>query len=135
MIGAVAGLPFPTFEVTTLVVLVAVPAVAPVTVTLNVQVPLGAIVAPLSVMVVDVADSRPPHIAIGGVMGVTVTTVGTVSVKPTPVRVVVVFVLLMVKVSVEVAPTAIEDGEKIFVIAGPFTVVTVIGALAVFPLP
>jgi hypothetical protein len=109
VIVAVAGAPFPKFEVTALVVLRKEPRLVPaVTVTLNVQVPRGAIVAPVSVMVVDVADSVPPHCGVAA-MGVTVTP-GGVSVKPTPVRVVVAFWLAMVKVNVEVAPTATENG-------------------------
>jgi len=105
------------------VLLVAVPAVGPaVTVTLNVQVPPGAIVAPLSVMVGGVADSVPPHSGVAA-MGGTVTIEGTGSENPTPVRVVVAFPLVMVKVSVEVAPERTEDGEKVFVIKGGETTV------------
>jgi hypothetical protein len=93
---------------TSWIVLVKEPGVPPpVTVTLNVQVPLPATVAPTSVMVVDVADSVPPHSGVAA-MGVTVTP-GGVSMKPTP-GAGVAFGLVMVKVNVEVAPSATVDG-------------------------
>ena len=132
VIGAVAGAPFPKFEVTALVVLRKAPGLVPaVTVTLNVQVPPPAIVAPVSVMVVDVADSVPPHCDVAAI-GVTVTP-GGVSVKPTPVKGVLAFGLRMLKVNVEVPPTATEAGLKIFVVTGSPTTVSVADAGGVVP--
>lgn len=137
VIGAVAGEPtVGALELTVLVILVKVPVVVPpVTVTLgNVQVPPPAIVAPVSVMVVEVAENVPPQADVAA-MGVSVTP-GGVSVKPTPVRVVVGLGLLITKVNVEVPPIPIVDGVKDLVVAGGTTAVaTVKMALAVFPVP
>jgi hypothetical protein len=94
--------------------------------------PLAAIVTPLSVMVVDVADSEPPQTDVPA-MGVTITP-GGVSVKPTPVRAVVAFGLVMVKFNVEVAPAPTVDGEKDFVTVGPSATVYVSARLAMSPL-
>jgi hypothetical protein len=93
---AVAVLPVPpSFEVTAPVVLVNDPAVAPVTVTLNWHWPLDAIVAPDSEIPVGaVVVSVPPHTV--DVLLATVSPVGSVSVKPTPVSVVPVFEFVMV---------------------------------------
>lgn len=100
-ICAVAGSPLN--GTTGPVVLMKQPVVVPaVTVTLNVQAPPPAIVAPVSVMVVAVADSVPPQIDVAAT-GVTETPGGE-SAKPTPVKAVVAFGLVIVKVNVEVPP-------------------------------
>src|SRR4029079_4752564 len=93
----------PLVEVTAPVVLTFVPAVAPVTVTLNMHVALGAIDAPVSVIrLFPVIVRVPPQ---GGVLPfATVNPAGSMSVNPTPVNPTVEFGLVIVKVSRVVPP-------------------------------
>src|SRR4030095_16143487 len=105
--SAVAVLPVPPFvDVTLFVVLVFKPAVEPVTVTLNVQEPLAAIVptdnAIVPVPAVVVILFIPPQAL--KVPVATVKPAGKTSVNATPVSAVPVFGLLIVNVSVVVLP-------------------------------
>ena len=103
---AVPEFPFPTFEVTALVVFGKEPVVVPaVAVKLNVQVPPPGIVAPVSMIVAVTVSVPPPQTDVVPV-GLKATTPRGESVKPTPVRagVVVAFWLAMVIVNVEVPP-------------------------------
>ena len=109
LIEALAGGPIPAFEVMGLVSLIKKPGVFPlVTLTLNVQVPPPAIVAPVRVMVVVVADRVPEQVGVAAT-GVTVTP-GGVSVKPTPVRGVFGFGLVMLNANMAGPPRMTVDG-------------------------
>src|SRR5215470_5869661 len=93
----------PLAEVTLPVVLFFTPAVVPVTVTLNMQLPPWAMAAPLSTIWFGAVVVRlPAHVVVGPVLA-TVNPPGKVSVKPTAVNTTVPFGLVMVKVS-EVLP-------------------------------
>src|SRR5881392_1548592 len=108
----------PLVDVTATVVLFLVPEVAPVTVTLNIQVPLAAIESPLSVMVLGVVIvSDPPQVAVGPEVA-TVNPAGSVSVNPTPVNPTVEFGFVIVKVSAVVPPIGMAAAPNIFEITG-----------------
>ncbi len=131
---AVAVLPVPPLvEVTLPVVLVNCPAAAPVTVTENWQVPPAAIVAPVSEMPVGfVVVSVPPQTV--EVALATVSPVGSVSVKATPVNATAFAAgFVIVKVSDVVAFRAMLLGLKTLAIDGGAT--TLIDAEAVPPVP
>src|SRR5215471_14552706 len=88
----------PLAEVTAPVVLFLTPAVVPVTVTLNVQVPAMPMDAPVRVIVLlPVVVSVPPHWDVEPLA--TVKPAGSVSVNPTPVNPTVVLGLVSVNVS------------------------------------
>lgn len=122
---ALAVFPVPPFvEVTVPVVLFFTPAVAPVTVTLKVQLPLAAIVPPLNAITLGAVTVRvPPHCA--EVELVTVSPVGKVSVNATPVSIVPVFGFVMVKSSVVVPFRGMVAAPKDLLIEGGATTVTV----------
>jgi len=123
----------PLVDVTAPVVLFFVPEVAPVTVTLNMHVPLAAIEAPLSVIVLGlVVVSDPPQVAVGPEVA-TVNPAGSVSVNPTPVKATVEFGLVIVKVKVVVPPIGMLAAPNILAIIGGAT--TVMLADAVSPVP
>ena len=101
---AVLPLP-PSFEVTALVVLFCVPAVVPVTLTLNVHEALAASVAPAKLTLPDPAVAvivPPPQLPVSPFGVATARPAGNASVKPTPVNVEALG-LVMVKLS-EVDP-------------------------------
>jgi hypothetical protein len=131
---AEAVLPVPPLaDVTLPVTLFFTPAVAPVTVTLKVQVPPGAIDAPLSEIVRVAATVVTVPLQAEKLASTMLSPVGRTSVKATPVRVLVELVLVMVNVRVDVPPTAIEVGLKALLIEGAPT--TVMLAEAVLPVP
>src|SRR5262252_174907 len=110
--SAMAKLPVPPFvDDTLLVTLCLMPEVVPVTVTLKVQLPPWATVAPLRLILPAVVMRVPLHCGLPG-FTVVVTPLGSVSVNATPVRspAAVVFGLLSVKLRVDIPPTAIVDG-------------------------
>ena len=79
-----------------------------------------------------------PTVLTAGVAATRITPglVGKVSPKATPVSAVVGFGLVIVKVNVEVAPTAIGDGEKSFAMLGATTLLTTrLAVLLTTPLP
>jgi len=122
----------PLVEDTVPVVFVYAPAAAPVTVTLNWQLPLALIDAPDSEIPVGfVVVSVPPHTV--AELLATVKPVGSVSLKATPVKAVAVFAFVIVNCSDVVVFTAIEDGLNNLPIDGGPT--TVRFAIAVFPVP
>jgi hypothetical protein len=131
---AEAVLPVPPLvDVTLPVVLVKLPAVAPVTVTLNWHWLLAAMVAPLSDMPVGaVAVSVPPQTVAEALA--TVKPVGNVSVNATPVSATTFAAgFVMVKVSEVVAFSAIDAGLNTLAIDGGATTLT--EAEAVPPVP
>jgi hypothetical protein len=108
---AVLPLP-PSVDVTAVVVLFLVPEVAPVTVTLNVQLLFAASDPPEKDIVLGaVVESEPPQVAVGPLVA-TVTPAGKVSVNPMPVSEFDRFGLVTVNDRVEVPPVKIEVGEK-----------------------
>ena len=117
-------------DVTFPVVLVNGPATVPVTVTLKLQLLLAAMLAPENVMV-DGAVSvtvppQTPALAFG-----TVSPVGRISVKPTPVSATVLLGLVVEKFRDVVVPRGIEGGVKDFVnTGGPTTVMDALPVLA-----
>ena len=120
---AVLPLP-PSVDVTAVVVLFFVPAVAPVTVTLNVQSLFAASDPPEKDMVLGVVvDSDPPQVAVGPPVA-TVRPAGNVSVNPMPDRELFRFGLVMVNDNVEVLPVKIEVGENAFARLGGVMTVT-----------
>jgi len=131
VVDALAVLPVPPFAEETLpVVLFLSPAVIPVTVTLNVQLPFAAIEPPVRAIVFGaVTVNVPPHCAL--VALVTVKPAGRVSVKATFVRAVLVFGFVMVKLKVVVPFNGIVAAPNDFEIEGGAT--TVVDALAVLP--
>lgn len=131
---AEAVLPVPPLvDVTAPVTLVYTPADAPVTVTGKIHCAFAAMIAFASAIVTGaVAVKVPPHT--GLVALTTVSPVGSVSVNPTPVKVTALVPgFVMVKVSVEVAPAAIEVGLNAFAMDG--CAITVIDAFAFTPAP
>jgi len=124
----------PLVDVTAPVVLFFVPEVAPVTVTLNMHVPLAAIEAPLSVIVLGlVVVSDPPQVAVGPEVA-TVNPAGSMSVNPTPVNPTVEFGLVIVKVSVDVPFRGMFVGlDDLLIIGGATTVI--VAVLLVPPVP
>src|SRR5262249_44911179 len=105
-------------------------AVAPVTVTLNMQVPLAASVPPLNEIILgEVAVTVPPQtlaLPVG-----TVNPAGNVSVKAMPVSGSAALGLLIVKLSEVICPTWIDDAVNDFIIVGADA--TVRSAMAVLP--
>src|SRR5262249_11415405 len=123
----------PLVDVTAPVVLFLTPAVAPVTVTVKLHVPLDAMDAPVSVIVLGFVVVRvPPQVAVGPEVA-TVNPAGSVSVNPTPVNPTVEFGLVIVKVRLVVPPSGIFGTPNALLIIGGAT--TVIDALAVPPVP
>jgi len=111
---AVLPLP-PSEDVTAVVTLFFVPAVAPVTVTLNVQLLLAASDPPEKDIVLgDVVDSEPPQVAVGPLVATVrpAGKLGAESVNPMPDRALLWFGLVMVKDRVELFPVKIDVGEK-----------------------
>src|SRR6266550_4007333 len=103
----------PLVDVTAPVVLLLVREVAPVTVTLNMHVPLAAIEAPPGVMVLGlVVVSDPPQVAVGLEVA-TVNPAGSTSVNPTPVKATVEFGFVIVKVRVVVPPIGMAAAPNI----------------------
>jgi hypothetical protein len=135
VIIAVAVFPVPPLvEVTAPVVLVFGPTVVPVTVTLNTQVPLPTMVAPVNVMVLGlVVVSEPPQVVVGPDVA-TVNPPGNVSVNPTPVSASAVLGFVIVNVSVEVPLSAIIVGLNALLIDGGATTV-MLAVLLVAPVP
>jgi hypothetical protein len=123
---SVAVFPFPPFvEVTAPLVLFFTPLVRPVTLTVTVQDVFCMIVPPVNVMEVAVLVTEPPHCAAAGAEA-TFTPAGKLSVNPTPVRGIALGAgFVMVNVSSDVAPTAIELGEKTLLMVGGTTAYTV----------
>jgi len=124
----------PSIEVTTLVVLTLLPAVAPVTVTLKMHCPLVATVAPDIEMVLGAVSVTVPPQTVALAFG-TVAPTGRVSVNPTPVSEVPALGLLIVKVSDVVPPTKMLDGLKPVARVGADGLLTVSVAVELFPLP
>jgi len=125
-VEALAVLPVPPFVDETLpVMLFLFPAVVPVTVTPNVQLPLAAIEPPVSEMtpVAAVVVNVPPHCAVEE--SATVKPAGKVSENATPVSAVVVFGFVIVKLNVVVPFKAIVAAPKAFEIEGGATTATV----------
>jgi hypothetical protein len=127
--------PVPPFVALTVpVVLSFTPAVDPVTVTLMVHVPLGAIVPPLKLIELGaVVVSVPPH---GDELPfATVKPTGNVSVNATPFKVVVGFGFAIVNVSTLVPPSGIVAASNPFEIeGGPITVNVAVLLVAPGPL-
>lgn len=119
---AEAVLPVPPFvEETAPLVLFKSPFFEPITLTLTVQLPFGAIEPPFSVIELLVLETVPPHWAESGAVA-TVIPEGKVSVNLTPVSVTAFDGgLVIVKVSVETAPAGIVSGEKALPITGAIT--------------
>jgi len=128
----------PSTEVTAPLVLFLMPAVVPVTFTLNVHEPLAAIVAPVRLMLPEPAVAvmvPPPQLPLSPFGVETTSPAGNVSVKPTPVSAVDALGLLMVKLS-EVDPFSGTLGApKDFAIDGGAGVATETLAEAVLPVP
>ena len=116
---AEAVFPFPpSVDVTAEVVLFFVPVVAPVTVTLKVQLLFAASDPPVKeIEIGDVVVSEPPQVEVGPELA-TVTPEGRVSVKPMPDSELEIFGLVIVKDNVEVLPTRIDVKEKDLAMAG-----------------
>ena len=108
-----AVFPFPPcVEVTALVVLSFVPAVAPVTVTLKLQLALAASAPPLKAIAFGAVVVRePPHVDVGPLVA-TVKPAGNVSVKPMPLSAEPMFGFVIVNVSVDVFPVKMDAGEN-----------------------
>src|SRR5581483_5878385 len=126
VVDALAVFPVPPLVEDTLpVVLFFKPSVEPVTVTLKVQVPLGAMLAPLKAiaLVAAVVASVPPHC--DAEESGTVNPAGSVSLNATPVSVVVVFGFVIVKLNVVVSPRLNDTAPKDLEIEGGATTVTV----------
>jgi len=129
-----AVLPVPPLaDVTLPVKLFFTPAVAPLTVTLKVHVPPGAIDAPLSEIVRVAATVVTVPLQAAKLASTMLSPAGRTSVKATPVSVVEEFVLVIVNVRVDVLPTGIEVGLNDLLIEGAPT--TVMLADAVLPVP
>jgi len=132
-----AVLPVPPFvEETAPLVLFFAPFVVAVTSTATVQVPLATIVPPLKVRLVSVAAGvkvglpQPEILSLG--IEATSRSLGSESVKATPVRDVPEFEFVIVKVSVLTSPTEIILGEKALLIEGLLKIVTVFDAQLLF---
>ena len=124
----------PLVDVMTPVVLFLTPAVAPVTVTLKVQLLLGAMLPPDSAMVPGaVAVSVPPP-QVDDVPLATVSPAGRASVTPIPVSVVVLLLFVMVKVSTDVPFSGMVAASNDLPIVGGATTVMV-AVLLVVPVP
>jgi len=126
VVVSLAVLPVPPLvEVTAAVVLFFTPAVDPVTVTLNAQLPFAAMEPPLKEItpVAAVVVNVPPHCA--AEESATVKPAGNVSVKATPDSAVAVFGLVIVKLNVVVPFSGMVAAPKDLLIAGGATTVTV----------
>jgi hypothetical protein len=135
VIDAEAVLPVPPFVALTVpLVLFFTPAVAPVTVTVIVQLPLDARLPPLKLIWFgDVVVSVPLHC--DEVPVTTVNPAGSVSVNVTPVKAVVVFGLATVKLNTLVPPRGIVAALNDFEIdGGPTTVSVAVFEVAPVPL-
>jgi hypothetical protein len=115
------------------VVLFLTPAVVPVTVTENVQLPPPAIDPPLKAIVPGAVVVREPPHAVTAPAVDTVNPTGKVSLNATPVKAVLPFGFVIVKLSEVVPPTGIEAAPKVLVMLGGPT--TVVLSLAVSPVP
>ncbi len=124
-VEAEAVLPVPpSVEVTAVVVLFCIPALAPVTVTLNVQLLLAVSDPPENEIVLGaVVDSDPLQVAVGPLL-VTVSPEGRVSEKARPESELNEFWFVIVKLKVDVLPVKIEVGEKDFASTGGATAVS-----------
>ena len=133
-----AVVPLPaSAEVTAPVTLFFVPTVVPTTLTEMVQVPPGATVPLVRLTMVEFAVAPltvPLQEFVRFGVAATATPAGKVSLKPRPVRAVA-FKLPMVNVSVDVLPTAIDDGAKDLLIEGGDRLATANVAEAALPLP
>lgn len=119
-------------ELMTLVVLFCTPALAPVTVTLNEQVPLAASVPPLNeIMFGAVVVTVPPQVDCDP--SGTVSPAGSVSVNAIPVRPRDELGLVIMKSRLVVPPTWMLDAPKDLLIVGGDA--TVSDAIAVLPVP
>jgi hypothetical protein len=108
----------PSVDVTAVVVLLHVPAVAPVTMTLNEQLVFAASEPPLNEIVPgDVVESEPPHVDVAPLV-TTVRPAGSVSLKPMPESELERFGFVIVNVKVEVLPVKIAAGEYDLEICG-----------------
>jgi hypothetical protein len=108
----------PSVDVIALVVLALLPLVAPVTVTLKVQLVFAASDPPVNEIEPGaVVASDPPHAVVGPEV-TTVTPDGSGSVKVIPLRAVSRFGFAMVNARVEGSPVRIESGEKALPIVG-----------------
>jgi hypothetical protein len=101
----------PSVDVTWLVVLILVPAVAPVTVTLKTHWLFARTVAPDIEMLLGAVSVTVPPQTVALAFG-TVAPAGRVSVNPTPVRAVAALGLVIVNVRDVVWPTKMGDGLK-----------------------
>jgi hypothetical protein len=135
IVAALLVPPVPPFADDTFpLVLFLTPAVVPVTVTLNVQLPLAAIAPPASaIMLGAVVVTVPPPQPAADPLG-TVSPAGSVSVTATPVKAVVVFGFVIVKVRTLVPPIGIVAASNDLVIDGGPTTVSV-AVLLVPPAP
>src|SRR6516165_7257952 len=119
---AVAVLPVPPFvEETAPVMLVLPPATVPVTLTENVQDAAAARVAPVRLTLLPPAATvmvPPPHEPVRPLGVATTSPAGNVSENATPVSGVEALGLVIVKLSDDVPPTKIDEGEKVLSIAG-----------------
>jgi len=129
VVVSLAVLPVPPFvEVTAPVVLFFTPAVEPVTVTLNVQLPLAAIEPPLNAIVSGaVVVNVPPHWVVEE--AATVKPAGRVSVTATPVKAVPAFGFVIVKLNVVVPFNRMVAAPNDLLIEGGATTVTVSDAV------
>src|SRR5262249_59241906 len=126
----------PLVEITLPLVLFFTPTVVPVTFTLTVQVPLGAIEPPLKLSVVSPAAgvNVPPQEVLAPGVAATCNPVGRLSVNPTPLSIVVLFGLVRVKVSVVVPFSGmVEAPNPLLIEGGPITVS--VAAVVVAPGP
>lgn len=124
----------PSVEVTAEVVLLAVPAAAPVTFAENVHVPPAASDPPERLIALPAAAMVPPPQLPVNPFGVdTVRLLGRVSVKPTPVSPTVVFGFVTVKLRLVVPFSGMLDAPKALTSVGAATTVTL--AIEVLPAP
>ena len=125
----------PSVEVTAPVTLFTVPAAVPVTFTENVQDPAAATAPParLTTELFGVAVTVPPQLPVKPLGVETTSPLGSVSLKPTPVRATVALLFWIMKLS-EVEPFRATLGvPKVLLMVGGAT--TVMLALEVFPVP
>ena len=138
---ALAVLPVPPLvEVTAEVVLVLSPGLVPVTLIENVQDAAAARVAPVRLTLLPPAATvmvPPPHEPVRPLGVATTSPAGNVSENATPVSAVEALGLVIVKLSDDVPPTRIDEGEKVLSIAGGVggAAFTVRCAVAVLPGP
>jgi len=122
-----------SFELMAPVVLLHTPAVVPVTVTMNEQLPLAARVPPLKLIRFgDVVETMPPQVAVGPEVG-TVSPAGNVSVKPIPVNPSAELGLVIENVRVVVPPSGMLDAPNAFMSVGAAATFIVTVAVLVQP--